>query len=154
MKGVTKMAELKTKITNASVTQFLNRVADEEQRKDSYAILDIMRKATKTEPKMWGSSIVGFGDCHYVYASGREGDWFIAGFSPRKQALTLYSMGGWHHNDELLAKLGKHSFGKGCLYIKRLNNVNILILKKLIAESVKQAKKLQSNAKKQAKQNK
>ena len=148
------MAELKTKLTNASVTKFLDRVANDEQRTDAYTSLDLMQTATKTEPKMWGSSIVGFGDYHYVYASGREGDWFLIGFSPRKQALTLYSVAGWQANAELLSKLGKHSFGTGCLYIKHLGDVNMPTLKKLIADSLKRAKKLQSDTKKQAKQNK
>jgi hypothetical protein len=99
------MAELKTRATKASVDTFLQGIRDEKRRQDCYEILKIMKKATKAEPKMWGTSIVGFGDHHYVYESGREGDWFITGFSPRVQNLTLYTMGGF--DSELLKKLGK-----------------------------------------------
>jgi len=145
------MAELKTKVNKASVTKFLDSIADEVKRKDSYMIFEMMRKATNAEPKMWGSSIIGFGAYHYVGKSGREGDWFLAGFSPRKQSLTLYMLGGWEQQTALLAQLGKHSLGKGCLYVKRLEDVNMSILKRLMAESVKRAKKLaQVEAKKQA----
>ena len=136
------MAELKTKVNDASVTKFLDSVADEVQRKDSYTLLELMQEVTKTEPKMWGDSIIGFGEYHYIGKSGREGDWLLAGFSPRKQNLTLYMLGGWEQNAELLDKLGKHSLGKGCLYIKRLEEVQVPVLKRLITESVKQAKKL------------
>lgn len=135
------MAELKTKVNEASVTQFLDSVADEVKRKDSYTLYEMFRTATRCEPKMWGSSIVGFDAYHYVGKSGREGDWLLAGFSPRKQALTLYVMNGWEQHAELLAKLGKHSLGKGCLYITRLINVNIAVLQELIDEAVASAKK-------------
>jgi hypothetical protein len=149
------MAELKTKVNDASIDAFIESVDDESKRKETYAILEMMRKSAKTEPKMWGSAIIGFGDYHYVYASGREGDWFLIGLSPRKQNLTLYVMGGWDYNAELLAKLGKHSMGKGCLYIKRLSDVNITILEQLIDESVVHAKKLaQEEAEKQRNQKK
>ncbi len=148
-------AELKTKVNNASVTKFLEGIADEVQRTDSYTLLDMLEKATKSKPKMWGDSIVGFGTYHYVGKSGREGDWLLAGFSPRKQTLTLYMLGGWEDNAELLGKLGKHSLGKGCLYIKRLEDVQLSILKRLITASVKQAKQLaQAEAKKQARSKK
>lgn len=141
------MAELKTKATDASVTKFLDGIADEKKRRDAYTILDMMQKATKAQPKMWGSSIIGFGDMRYAYASGREGDWFIAGFSPRKQNLTIYSMCGWDQYSALLEKLGKHTLGKGCLYIKKLDDVDIPTLKKLIGESVKGSKKLAKQTK-------
>jgi hypothetical protein len=131
------MAELKTKATDASVTDFLNSVEDEQKRKDCFEVLKIMRQATKSEPKMWGPSIVGFGDYHYVYESGRENDWFLAGFSPRKQNLTLYIMSGFDRYHELLKKLGKHSTGKGCLYIKRLADIDLKVLKELVESSVK-----------------
>jgi len=145
------MAEVKTKVNEGSVNQFLDSVADEAKRNDSYLLLKMMQKATKNEPRMWGDSIVGFGDYHYVGKSGREGDWFLAGFSPRKQTLTLYMLGGWEQHDELLAKLGKYSLGKGCLYIKRLEDVDMSILNKLIVEAVKRAKKqAQADAKIQA----
>ncbi|HKZ69962.1 MAG TPA: DUF1801 domain-containing protein [Anaerolineales bacterium] len=131
------MAELKTKLTNNSVRAFLNGIADERKRKDAFTILGLMQKATQAGPKMWGSSIVGFGSYHYKYASGREGDWFVAGFSPRKQNLTLYIMPGFDRYGELLKKLGKHKIGKSCLYINTLADVHLPTLKELIAQSVK-----------------
>ena len=145
------MSELKTKVNTASVAQFLESIADEAKRSDAHTLLELMQKATKTEPKMWGDSIVGFGSYHYVGKSGREGDWFVAGFSPRKQNLTLYMLGGWEQEAALLAKLGKHSLGKGCLYIKRLDDVNGPALKRLIGAALKRAKTIAlSEAKKQA----
>ena len=132
------MAELKTKVTKASVDQFLQGIKDENKREDCYQVLKIMKKVTKSEPKMWGPSIIGFGDHHYVYESGREGDWFVTGFSPRVQNLTLYLMGGFDR--ELLKKLGKYKTGKGCLYINKLADVDLKVLNELIATSVKQAK--------------
>lgn len=147
------MAELKTKVNQASVTKFLDNIPDEVKRKDSYTLLAMFQKATGAEPKMWGSSIIGFGTYHYIYASGREGDWLMAGFSPRKQALTLYMLGSWDQNAELLPKLGKHSMGKGCLYIKRLSDVNLPVLQSLIDEAVRRAsKQAQVYAQKQAQQ--
>ena len=134
------MAELKTKLTNASVDKFLKGVKDEQARADCYQIIEIMKKATRAEPKMWGTSIVGFGDYHYKYESGRENDWFLVGFSPRKQNLTLDLMGGFNGHEELMNNLGKHSTGKGCLYIKTLAEVDIKVLKKLVSESVKRMK--------------
>jgi hypothetical protein len=132
------MAELKTKVTKVSVVKFLQGIKDEKKREDCYQILKIMKKATKAEPRMWGTSIIGFGDHHYVYESGREGDWFIAGFSPRVQNLTLYMMGGF--DQDLLKKLGKYKTGKGCLYINKLEDVDTKVLDKLITTSVKKAK--------------
>ena len=132
------MAELKTKLNNASVDKFLKGVKDEQTRADCYQIIEMMNKATKAEPKMWGTSIIGFGNIHLKYESGRELDWFPIGFSPRKQNLTLYLMGGLEQK-ELLDKLGKYSTGKGCLYIKKLADVDIKILKKLITTSAKKA---------------
>lgn len=131
------MAELKTKLTDASVNDFLDSLKDEQVRQDCWAITEIMRKATNAEPKMWGSSIVGFGSYHYKYASGREGDWMQTAFSPRKQNITLYLSSGFEGRDELLAQLGKHSCGKGCVYIKRLSDVHLPTLKKLVKASVK-----------------
>ncbi len=149
------MAELKTKVTKGSVKKFLDSIADEAQRKDAYLLFKMLQQATKDKAKMWGDSIVGFGDYHYVGKSGREGDWFLAGLSPRKQNLTLYMLGGWEQHDELLAKLGKHSLGKGCLYLKRLDGLDMSILNKLLVAAVKRAKKLaQENAKRQAQSNK
>ena len=134
------MAELKTKLNNASVEGFLNTIKDEGARKDCFEILKIMKQATKHEPRMWGSSIVGFGSYHYKYKSGREGDWFLMGFSPRKQNLTLYFMGGFERYEGLLKKLGKYSSGKGCLYIKKLEDVDIKVLKDLVNRAAKTMK--------------
>lgn len=130
------MAELKTKRNDASVEAFLNGVADERKRGDAFAILAMMQEITQEEPKMWGDAIVGFGSYHYKYASGREGEWFVTGFSPRKQSLTLYFMPGFEQQGELLQKLGKHSTGQGCLYIKRLDDVDLPTLKQMIARAV------------------
>ncbi len=135
------MAELKTKLNDGDVEVFLNAVDDEQKRKDSFEILKKMKRITKNEPKMWGTSIVGFGTYHYKYASGREGDWFLAGFSPRKQNLTLYIMSGFDHKEETLAKLGKYKSSKGCLHIKRLSDVDDKVLDKLITDSVQQLQK-------------
>ena len=134
------MAELKTQKNDGSVTDFLNQVENEKKRADSFAILELMEAVTGEEPKMWGTSIVGFGDYHYKYASGREGDWFLTGFSPRKQNLTLYIMSGFSEIDPLLQKLGKHTTGKGCLYIKKLEDVDQEVLKELISQSVEHMK--------------
>jgi Domain of unknown function (DU1801) len=133
------MAELKTVPTKTSVDKFIKGITDEKKRSDCYQILKIMEKATKSKPKMRGTSIVGFGEAHYVYESGREGDWFITGFSPRKQNLTLYVMGGFHQFEDLMKKLGKHSTGKGCLYINKMEDVDAKVLKELITKSVKMA---------------
>lgn len=134
------MSELKTKAAKASVDKFLRSIKDEQMRADCIRIAELMQKVTKAEPKMWGASIVGFGDYHYKYASGREGDWFLSGFSPRKQAITLYLMSGFDEFADPLAKLGKYSTGKGCLYLKRLADGDIKVLKELIARSVKKMK--------------
>jgi hypothetical protein len=130
------MAELKTKETAASVDAFLNGVTDTQRREDCTRVLDIMRIATGAEPKMWGDSIVGFGTYHYRYASGREGDWFLTGFSPRKNNLTLYVMAGFDRYDALLERLGKYSTGKSCLYIKRLADIDESALGELVRASV------------------
>ncbi|MEK7807910.1 MAG: DUF1801 domain-containing protein [Chloroflexota bacterium] len=135
------MAELKTKLNKASVTKFLNGIKDETKRKDAFTISKIMQKVTKEKPKMWGSSIVGFGSYHYKGASGREGDWPLTGFSPRAQNLTLYIMPGFERYDALLKKLGKHKLGKSCLYINKLEDVDTSVLAKLIAQGVKEMRK-------------
>lgn len=135
------MAELKTKKTKASVTAFLNKVTDEQRRKDCQTVLNLMKQATGEEPKMWGSSLVGFGTYHYRYASGREGEWPIIAFSPRKTDLTLYIMPGFEEFEPLMAKLGKYKTGRSCLYIKKLDDVEIPVLKKLIAMSVERMAK-------------
>jgi len=130
----------KTQKTEASVDAFIHTVSDEQKRADAFALLDLMHKATKQPPKMWGTSIVGFGDIHYESQSGRAGDWFLIGFSPRVASLTLYAVGGWARYPELLKDLGKHTLGGGCLYIKRLSEVNSPALKKLIQASAKYGK--------------
>ncbi len=131
------MAELKTKKTTASVSAFVNQISDEQRRKDARAILSMMREATKEKPAMWGSSIVGFGRLRYKYASGREGEWFRAGFAPRKDAITLYLMGGLGAQKDLLEKLGKFKKGGGCLYVKKLADVDQRVLKQLIVRASK-----------------
>jgi hypothetical protein len=136
-----KTAEVKTKVNDASVADFLSSVVDEQKRKDSFEILKIMKQITKEEAKMWGSSIVGFGTYHYKGASGREGDWLQIGFSPRKQNITLYIIPGFERYQGLMKKLGKYSTGKSCLYVKRLSDVNVDVLKELITESLKVMKK-------------
>ncbi|HWO57631.1 MAG TPA: DUF1801 domain-containing protein [bacterium] len=135
------MAELKTKKTDASVAKFLNGIADEQTRADCLALVDIMRQITKSEPKMWGSSIIGFGDYRYKYASGREGDWFLTGFSPRKTEISFYITGCLEGDSKALATLGKYKSGKGCLYVKRLADIHLPSLKTLIRESVSRMKK-------------
>jgi len=138
------MAELKTKRNKGNVEAFLSSVADEKKKQDSFTILELMQQVTGKEPEMWGDSIVGFGSYHYKYASGREGDWFVTGFSPRKQNLTLYIMAGFDEYDQLLSKLGKHSIGKSCLYIKKVEDVDMDVLKELVKKSVEHMEK--SNA--------
>jgi hypothetical protein len=134
------MAELKTKRTGESVDAFLDAIDDETRRKDCRTVLKIMKKATKAKPKMWGPSIVGFGNYHYKYESGREGDWFLAGFSPRKRDLTLYIVAGFDRYEALMARLGKHSTGKSCLYIKRLSDIDTTVLEELVTASVQHMK--------------
>jgi hypothetical protein len=130
------MAELKTKETAESVSAFIDQIADQSRREDCLAVIDIMRKVTKEEPKMWGTSIVGFGRYRYKYESGREGEWPIAGFSPRKGDLTLYIVGGFDKFSDLMKGLGKYKTGKSCLYIKKLADVDVTVLRKLVTKSV------------------
>jgi len=130
------MAELKTKPNDRSVTDFLNSVENDTKREDSFTILELMKEATGVEPVMWGDSIIGFGTYHYKYASGREAEWFMTGFSPRVQNLTLYIMDGFDEYDALLGKLGKHSTGKSCLYVKHLENINLDVLREMVKKSV------------------
>ncbi|PRP96415.1 DUF1801 domain-containing protein [Enhygromyxa salina] len=135
------MAELQTKPTDAKVTDFLAAIADEQQRADAQVIVELMREVTKAEAQMWGPSIVGFGSCHYVYESGREGDWFLTGFSPRARNLTLYIMPGFEDYAELLGRLGKHKTGKSCLYINRLADVDLKVLRTLVKKSAAHIKR-------------
>ncbi|HEV8483113.1 MAG TPA: DUF1801 domain-containing protein [Blastocatellia bacterium] len=130
------MPELKTKANTASVEKFLNGIEDEQRRQDCFRVLQLMKAATKTEPAMWGASIVGFGRYRYKYESGTKGEWFLMGFSPRKQDLTLYIMSGLERYSALLKKLGKHKTGRACLYIKRLDDVDESTLKQLIERSL------------------
>lgn len=132
------MAEPKTKPTKASVKEFLNQITDKERRDDCFTVAKIMEEITGEKPKMWGPSIVGFGTWNYKYASGRKGDWPAAAFSPRKKDLTLYLMMGFAKHTELMQKLGKHSTGKSCLYIKRLSDIHVPTLKKLIKTSLRE----------------
>lgn len=134
------MAEPKTKQTDSSVEAFLNAIPDEQKRADAVALVKLIKQVTRFEPKMWGSSIVGFGSYHYKYDSGHEGDSMLVGLSPRKQNLTLYLMLGLADYSDLLKKLGKHKTGKGCLYINRLADVDLPTLKGLIKRSVQNIK--------------
>jgi hypothetical protein len=126
------MAELKTKKNTASVTGFLKKVADPKQRADAFRILELMKEVTGLEPKMWGPGIVGFGEYHYRYASGHEGDTCMAGFSPRKGNLTLYILPDFEPYADLMKKLGKYKTGKCCLYIKKLEDIDLEVLRELI----------------------
>ncbi len=141
--GSTAMAQLKTQPTKQSVERFLAGITDDTRRKDCRTVARIMKRVTGAKPKMWGPSMVGYGGYHYKYASGREGDWFVTGFSPRRQNLTLYIMAGFRRYDELMARLGKHKTGKSCLYIKKLDDVDVDVLEELIRQSVEHVK--QSN---------
>jgi hypothetical protein len=136
------MAELKTRKTEKSVEAFLRGISDPKRRTDCEAVAAIMKKATGEKPKMWGPAIVGFGDLRYVTESGREGDWFVTGFSPRKDNLTLYIMPGIQKFATLLKTLGKHKTGKSCLYIKTLEDVDQAVLRKIVESSVALVKKL------------
>lgn len=135
-------AQLKTKPGKGSVQRFLSAIKDKKTRSDCAAVMRIMRSATGEKPVMWGSSIVGFGKYHYKYKSGREGDWFLTGFSPRKQNLTLYIMAGFRAHADLLKKLGKYKSASSCLYLKSLDDVNLNVLKMLIRKSVVELKRL------------
>lgn len=131
------MAELKTKRTTASVAKFLAALDDEQRRQDCKSLVALMQKATGAKPRMWGTAIVGFGDYRYSYSSGRQGDWFELGFSPRKAALTLYLMGGYPKDAATATKLGTFKTGGSCLYIKKLADVHLPTLRSLIAQSVR-----------------
>ena len=131
------MAENKTKPTEAGVEDFLRAVPDEKKRADALVLCQLIREVTGSEPKMWGSSIVGFGTYHYTYASGHSGDAAVVGFSPRKQNLTVYIMPGFDGYGDLLARLGKFKTSKACLYINKLSDIDPDVLRTLVAESVK-----------------
>jgi hypothetical protein len=135
------MAELKTQPNDGSVEAFLESVENQRRREDAFEVLDLMKRVTCEEPTMWGSSIIGFGTYRYKYESGREGEWFVAGFSPRKQSLTLYIMGGFSPHGEVMARLGKYKTGKGCLYINKLDDVDGAVLEELVRSSVEHVSK-------------
>jgi len=130
------MVENKTKATEASVESYLSAIADEARRADCVALTRLLTKATKKPPKMWGTSIVGFGSYHYKYESGREGDSCLTGFSSRKDAISIYLVSGADGSERLLSKLGKHKMGKGCLYLRKLSDVDLKVLEQLIIGSM------------------
>ena len=130
-------AKLKTAKTNLSVKEFLNTVKEDQKRGDGFALLEMMQKATHAEPKMWGSAIIGFGDVTLKYESGRELDWFKIGFSPRKQNFSLYGLLNSDVKNEMLKQLGKHSTGKGCLYINNLKDIDLAVLERIIVHANK-----------------
>ena len=132
------MAQNKTVPTGASVAHYIHQIDNPQRKEDCITILELMKEATGEEPKMWGSSIVGFGSYHYKYESGREGDMILTGFSNRKQNITIYIMSGFKKYDDLLVKVGKFKTGKSCFYIKRLSDIDIEILKKMIKLSVEE----------------
>jgi len=135
------MAELKTKVNDESVEAYLASIENDQRREECSVIDRLMQRATRLEPKMWGASIVGYGSYHYKYASGREGDWLATGFAPRKQAMTIYVMLGFGNYDELMARLGKYKTGKSCLYVNKLENIDIDVLEQLVRRSFKDLKR-------------
>lgn len=136
------MAELKTKPNSKSVTEYIKSVEDYKKRKDCIEVMAMMKAITGKRPKMWGDSIVGYGQYHYKYKSGREGDWFITGFAPRKQNLTLYIMPGFSKYQSIMKKLGKYKLGVSCLYVKSLNDIDRKLLHQLIEKSVEDMRKI------------
>ncbi len=139
-KGVA-IAENKTKVTEASVESYLSAIEDEARHKDCETLAKLMTKATKYPPKMWGSSIVGFGSYHYKYESGREGDSCLTGFSSRKDKISVYLVANFPGREELFSKLGKHKLGKGCLYVQKLSDVDLKVLEQLIVGAVAERKR-------------
>ncbi|SNT12876.1 protein of unknown function (DU1801) [Ekhidna lutea] len=135
------MSDVKTQPTDQSVDAFIDSIEPESKRDDAREVLKLMKKVSGEDPIMWGDSIVGFGKYHYVYESGREGDWMLTGFSPRKQSLTLYLMSGYEKMAELLQKLGKYKHSVSCLYIKRLSDIDMDVLEEMIRTSIEIIKK-------------
>lgn len=135
------MAEMKTKKNEKDIIDFLNRVENEVRKNDCFQLLDLMKQWTNETPNMWGESMIGFGSYHYKYESGREGDWFLTGFSPRKQNLTIYISPGFSEYDELMKELGKYKTGSSCLYAKRLSDIDTDILKIIVLKSIDDIKK-------------
>ena len=134
------MVELKTRANKKSVSKFLQAITDKQKKADCFELVKIMEKITGEKAQMWGTSIVGFGKYHYKYETGREADWTLVGFSPRKQNLTIYIMAGFQGYPELMQDLGKYKTGASCLYVKRLANIDKKKLEKLIKESVEYMK--------------
>lgn len=126
----------KTVKTKVDARAFIDSIPDENRRKDCHALADLMQEVTGAGPKMWGEAIIGFGDYHYKYASGREGDWFLAGFSPRKQNISIYLSYGFEQNTDLLKRLGKFKTGKACLYINQLSDIDRILLRSLVKKSI------------------
>ena len=138
------MKQNKTQRTDNSVSLFLDQIEPEQKRKDSYALVALMSKITAEEPKLWGTSVIGFGDYHYKYKSGREGDWFLTGFSLRKNALTVYFMCDLSHEGLNFDGLGKYKLSKGCLYFKKVEDVDLNVLTQIIKDSIEIIKKMYS----------
>jgi hypothetical protein len=148
------MAELKTKANDAPVSKYLDKAAvNAEVRADCDAIIAMMEKATKAKARMWGNAIIGFGSYVYRYQNGKEMDWMLCGFSPRKANISLYLFGNFPGRNELLEKMGKHACGAGCIYVKRLSDIHVPSLRKLINEAVKHVKKHGSAEREEAKAN-
>lgn len=135
------MSELKTRPNDQNIEKFLNDIEDKQKRSDCFDLIDLMTEITGEAPKMWGNSMVGFGSYHYKYESGREGDWFLTGFSPRKQNLTIYITAGFKDYDEIMGLLGKYKTGSSCLYVKKLSDIDPAQLKLLVKKSVTDIKK-------------
>ena len=138
------MKQNKTQRTDNSVSLFLDQIEPEQKRKDSHALVALMSQITAEKPKLWGTSIIGFGDYHYKYKSGREGDWFLTGFSPRKNALTVYLMCDLSHEGLDFDGLGKYKLSKGCLYFKKIQGVDLNVLTQIIKDSIEIIKKMYS----------
>lgn len=139
------MAELKTQRTGASVGEFIDAIPDESVRQDCWTLVDLLRRVTGAEAEMWGTSIVGFGDYHYKYASGRENDWFYLGFAPRKRQLALYVVADMKRFEGLLRRLGKYRTGKYCLYVKRLSDIDLDVLEQIAAASLQYMKDIEAS---------
>lgn len=135
------MSDLKTQPNDQNIENFLDEIEDEQKRADCFELLDLMTEITGETPKMWGKSIVGFGSYHYKYDSGREGDWFLTGFSPRKQNLTIYIMAGFEKYEDTMSRLGKYKTGSSCLYVKKLSDIDTEQLKVLVKKSESEMKK-------------
>ena len=138
------MKQNKTQRIDNSVSLFLDQIEPEQKRKDSHALVALMSQITAEKPKLWGTSIIGFGDYHYKYKSGREGDWFLTGFSPRKNALTVYLMCDLSHEGLNFDGLGKYKLSKGCLYFKKIQGVDLNVLTQIIKDSIEIIKKMYS----------